>query len=75
MYFRNSSYYDGAPAVTQCGIPVGESLTYEIPVDSQVRVLLRSRLHLGIEVFPCYIYSGERTGSFHFTLPVRACRC
>ncbi|ORY53401.1 Cupredoxin [Leucosporidium creatinivorum] len=35
MYFNKTSYYDGAPGVTQCGIPVGETLTYEIPVDSQ----------------------------------------
>ncbi|SGY78825.1 BQ5605_C008g04964 [Microbotryum silenes-dioicae] len=32
MYFFNTSYYDGAPGVTQCGIPPKATLTYEIPV-------------------------------------------
>jgi len=35
MYFNKTSYYDGAPGVTQCGIPEGQSLSYHIPVDSQ----------------------------------------
>jgi hypothetical protein len=35
MFFNGSSYYDGAPGVTQCAIPVGQSLTYDIPVNDQ----------------------------------------
>ncbi|GAA5959158.1 hypothetical protein JCM21900_001410 [Sporobolomyces salmonicolor] len=35
MFFNGSNYYDGAPGVTQCGIPVGQELTYEVPVDRQ----------------------------------------
>lgn len=35
IYFNNTGYYDGPIGVTQCGIPPGESLTYEIPVDLQ----------------------------------------
>ncbi|GAA6030923.1 hypothetical protein JCM8097_008938 [Rhodosporidiobolus ruineniae] len=35
IYFNGSNYYDGAPGVTQCGIPTNNMLTYEIPVDEQ----------------------------------------
>ncbi|GAA5986611.1 hypothetical protein JCM11641_005166 [Rhodosporidiobolus odoratus] len=35
IYFNGSNYYDGAPGVTQCGIPKSQSLTYEVPVDEQ----------------------------------------
>ncbi|GAA5964502.1 hypothetical protein JCM8115_003900 [Rhodotorula mucilaginosa] len=35
IFFNGSAYYDGAPSITQCGIPSGESLTYEVPVDLQ----------------------------------------
>ncbi|GHJ88753.1 hypothetical protein NliqN6_5155 [Naganishia liquefaciens] len=35
IYFNNTGYYDGPIGVTQCGIPPGESLTYEVPVDLQ----------------------------------------
>lgn len=34
-YFNGSNYYDGAAAVTQCPIPPGETLVYEIPVNDQ----------------------------------------
>ncbi|GAA5995608.1 multicopper oxidase [Rhodotorula paludigena] len=35
IFFNGSNYYDGAPGVTQCGLPAGRELTYEIPVDRQ----------------------------------------
>merc|ERR1711939_31043 len=35
MFFNKTSYYDGAMQITQCGIPVNDSLTYEIPVDRE----------------------------------------
>ncbi|BGP10757.1 ferroxidase fet3 [Rhodotorula toruloides] len=35
IFFNGTNYYDGAPGVTQCGIPPGQSLTYEVPVDRQ----------------------------------------
>ncbi|KDQ13082.1 hypothetical protein BOTBODRAFT_33956 [Botryobasidium botryosum FD-172 SS1] len=35
IYFNGSSYYDGAVSITQCGIPPGQDLTYEIPVNLQ----------------------------------------
>lgn len=35
IYFNGTGYYDGAPGITQCGIPPGESLTYDVPVDLQ----------------------------------------
>ncbi|GAA5939105.1 uncharacterized protein JCM15063_004427 [Sporobolomyces koalae] len=35
LYFNGSNYYDGAPGVTQCGIPPGQSLDYHVPVDRQ----------------------------------------
>jgi len=34
-FFNGTNYFDGAVGVTQCPIPPGESLTYEIPVDLQ----------------------------------------
>lgn len=34
-FFNGTNYYDGAVGTTQCAIPPGESLTYEIPVDLQ----------------------------------------
>ncbi|KAJ9102848.1 hypothetical protein QFC19_004576 [Naganishia cerealis] len=35
IFFNNTGYYDGPIGTTQCGIPPGETLTYEIPVDIQ----------------------------------------
>ncbi|KAL8278893.1 hypothetical protein RQP46_008764 [Phenoliferia psychrophenolica] len=35
IYFNKTSQYDGAPGINQCGIPFGQSLTYEVPVDLQ----------------------------------------
>ncbi|ORY74747.1 laccase [Leucosporidium creatinivorum] len=35
MFFNKTGYYDGAPGVTQCSIPPNQTLTYEIPVDTQ----------------------------------------
>ncbi|KZT62420.1 multicopper oxidase [Calocera cornea HHB12733] len=35
MYFNTTSYYDGATWVTQCPIPPGQSITYEIETDIQ----------------------------------------
>lgn len=35
IYFNKTGYYDGAPGITQCGIPPGQSLTYDIPIDEQ----------------------------------------
>ncbi|KAG8777671.1 ferroxidase fet3 [Serendipita sp. 407] len=35
MFFRNTSYYDGAVGVTQCGIPPGDTFTYDIPITEQ----------------------------------------
>ncbi|KAF8318764.1 hypothetical protein DL93DRAFT_2054111 [Clavulina sp. PMI_390] len=35
LFFNGSGYFDGAVAVTQCPIPPGESLTYDIPVSQQ----------------------------------------
>ncbi|GAA6021208.1 hypothetical protein JCM11491_001607 [Sporobolomyces phaffii] len=35
LYFNGTNYYDGAPAVTQCGIPPGQTLDYHVPVDRQ----------------------------------------
>ncbi|ELU42615.1 ferroxidase, multicopper oxidase [Rhizoctonia solani AG-1 IA] len=32
MFFPNRTYFDGAVGVSQCGIPPGESFTYEVPV-------------------------------------------
>ncbi|KAG8747139.1 ferroxidase fet3 [Ceratobasidium sp. 414] len=32
MFFPNRTYLDGAVGVSQCGIPPGQSFTYEIPV-------------------------------------------
>lgn len=34
-FFNGSTYYDGAVGVTQCAIPTGSELTYEIPVNDQ----------------------------------------
>lgn len=34
-FFNGSNYYDGAVGVTQCPIPAGQELTYEIPVNLQ----------------------------------------
>ncbi|KAI5116373.1 hypothetical protein M0805_008686 [Coniferiporia weirii] len=33
MYFNDSSWYDGALGVTQCGIPPGQSFTYVVAVN------------------------------------------
>ncbi|KAK4057386.1 ferroxidase fet3 [Microbotryomycetes sp. JL221] len=35
MFFNGTGYYDGAPGITQCGIPPNQTLTYEVPVDRQ----------------------------------------
>ncbi|KAM0786927.1 hypothetical protein ACM66B_002349 [Microbotryomycetes sp. NB124-2] len=35
IYFNGTGYYDGAPGITQCGIPPNQTLTYEVPVDLQ----------------------------------------
>lgn len=35
IFFRNTSHFDGAVGATQCAIPPGDDLTYEIPVDNQ----------------------------------------
>ncbi|KZO91089.1 multicopper oxidase [Calocera viscosa TUFC12733] len=35
MYFNTTSYFDGAAWVTQCPIPAGQSLTYEVATDIQ----------------------------------------
>lgn len=35
VHFNNTGYYDGPIGTTQCGIPPGETLVYEIPVDLQ----------------------------------------
>ena len=40
-FFNGSNYYDGAVGLTQCPIPSGEELTYEIPVDLQVSTWMR----------------------------------
>ena len=34
-FFNGTNYYDGAVGTTQCAIPPGQSLTYEIPIDLQ----------------------------------------
>lgn len=36
IFFNGTGYYDGAPGITQCGIPTNQTLTYEVPVDDQV---------------------------------------
>lgn len=36
MMFNNSNWYDGAVGVTQCPIPPGETLTYDIDTSIQV---------------------------------------
>ncbi|KZS97466.1 Fet3 protein [Sistotremastrum niveocremeum HHB9708] len=33
QFFNSSSYNDGAVGVTQCGIPPGQSYTYEVPMN------------------------------------------
>ncbi|TNY21325.1 laccase [Rhodotorula diobovata] len=35
IFFNQTNYYDGAPGITQCPIPPGAKLTYEVPVDLQ----------------------------------------
>lgn len=35
VHFNNTGYYDGPIGTTQCGIPPGETLVYEIPVELQ----------------------------------------
>ncbi|BGP42823.1 ferroxidase fet3 [Rhodotorula kratochvilovae] len=35
IFFNGTNYYDGAPGVTQCPIPVGSEMLYEVPVDLQ----------------------------------------
>jgi iron transport multicopper oxidase len=35
ILFPNTSYYDGAPGVTQCGIAPGGDMTYEVPMTGQ----------------------------------------
>jgi hypothetical protein len=35
MFFPNTSFYDGAVGVTQCGIPPQATFTYEVPVTNQ----------------------------------------
>ncbi|KIM31143.1 Ferroxidase [Serendipita vermifera MAFF 305830] len=35
MFFRNESYLDGAVAVTQCGIPPGDTFLYEFTMSEQ----------------------------------------
>ncbi|GAA6063031.1 hypothetical protein JCM10212_001010 [Sporobolomyces blumeae] len=35
IYFNGTNYFDGAPGVTQCGIPPGATLDYQVPVDRQ----------------------------------------
>lgn len=37
MMFNNSNWFDGAVGVTQCPIPPGETLTYDIDTSIQVR--------------------------------------
>ena len=37
MMFNNTNWYDGAVGVTQCPIPPGETLTYDIDTSIQVR--------------------------------------
>lgn len=44
MFFNKTSYYDGAMQITQCGIPVNDSLTYEIPVDREYGTYWCARL-------------------------------
>jgi iron transport multicopper oxidase len=34
MFFNSTSWMDGALAVSQCGIPPGQSFTYEVPINS-----------------------------------------
>jgi FtsP/CotA-like multicopper oxidase with cupredoxin domain len=36
MMFNNTNWYDGAVGVTQCPIPPGETLTYDIDTSIQV---------------------------------------
>jgi iron transport multicopper oxidase len=50
-FFNGTNYYDGAVGTTQCAIPPGESLTYEIPIDLQygtywIHVSTRNRSHI-----------------------------
>lgn len=40
MFFNNSNHYDGAVGVTQCSIPRGQTLTYDIDTSKQVSRLL-----------------------------------
>ncbi|WVR04611.1 hypothetical protein IAU60_001622 [Kwoniella sp. DSM 27419] len=35
MMFNNSNYYDGAVGITQCSIPMGHTLTYEVDTSIQ----------------------------------------
>lgn len=35
IHFNNTGYFDGPIGTTQCGIPPGETLVYEIPVNLQ----------------------------------------
>lgn len=39
MFFNNSNHYDGAVGVTQCSIPRGQTLTYDIDTSKQVSYL------------------------------------
>lgn len=34
MFFNSTTWYDGAMGVSQCGIPVGQSLDYVVPINS-----------------------------------------